>query len=131
MSKRAEADEEVGAIDLTPMLDVVFIMLIFFIVTASFIKEPGVDINRPDATTALAVKTPILVAVTDDNKVWINKSQYDIRQVKPQLQILLAETPKGKLVIQADRDSNIKTMTEVAQAARELGIGEVTVSAAN
>lgn len=131
MGKRTEAEEEVGAIDLTPMLDVVFIMLIFFIVTASFIKEPGVDINRPDATTALAVKTPILVAVTDDNKVWINKSQYDIRQVKPQLQILLAETPKGKLVIQADRDSNIKTMTEVAQAARELGIGEVTVSAAN
>ena len=129
MSRRADPEEEAGAIDLTPMLDVVFIMLIFFIVTASFIKEPGVDIDRPDATTALAVKTPILVAVTDDNKIWINKAEVDIRQVKTQLQILLAETPQGKVVIQADREANIKTLTQVAQAARELGVGEISVSA--
>lgn len=131
MSKRASREDEAGTIDLTPMLDVVFIMLIFFIVTASFIKEPGVDINRPDATTAVKVKTPILVAVTGENKVWINKSEVDIRQVKTQLQVLLAETPKGKVVIQADRKSNIKTLTEVAQMARELGVGEVTVSTEN
>ncbi|MFL0800645.1 MAG: biopolymer transporter ExbD [Agarilytica sp.] len=129
MSKRAESEDDAGAIDLTPMLDVVFIMLIFFIVTASFIKEPGVDIDRPDATTAINVKTPILVAVTGENKVWINKSEIDIRQVKPQLQILLSETPKGKVVIQADKEANIKTLTQVAQAARELGVGEVSVSA--
>lgn len=129
MGKRSEAEEEAGAIDLTPMLDVVFIMLIFFIVTASFIKEPGVDINRPDATTAIGVRTPILVAVTGENKVWINKNEVDIRQVKLQLQVLLAETPKGKVVIQADKEANIKTLTEVAQAARELGIGEISVSA--
>ncbi len=129
MSRRAESEEEAGAIDLTPMLDVVFIMLIFFIVTASFIKEPGVDINRPDGTTALAVKTPILVAITSDNKIWINKEEIDARQVKAQLQILLAETPKGKVVIQADKEANIKTLTEVAQRARELGIGEISVSA--
>ncbi|MFL0803804.1 MAG: biopolymer transporter ExbD [Agarilytica sp.] len=129
MSRRAESEDEAGAIDLTPMLDVVFIMLIFFIVTASFIKEPGVDIDRPDATTAINVKTPILVAVTGENKVWINKSEIDIRQVKPQLQILLSETPKGKVVIQADKEANIKTLTQVAQAARELGVGEVSVSA--
>lgn len=131
MSRRAESEEEAGAIDLTPMLDVVFIMLIFFIVTASFIKEPGVDINRPDGTTALSVKTPILVAVTSDNKIWINKEEIDPRQVKAQLQILLAETPKGKVVIQADKESNIKTLTEVAQRAREIGIGEISVSAKN
>lgn len=131
MSRRAQSEDEAGAIDLTPMLDVVFIMLIFFIVTASFIKEPGVDVNRPDSTTAEAVKTPILVAVTSDNKVWINKSEVDIRQVKPQLQVLLAETPKGKVVIQADRKASIKTLTEVAQAARSLGIGEISVSTDN
>ncbi|MFT5083645.1 MAG: biopolymer transport protein ExbD [Lentisphaeria bacterium] len=128
MSKRAEEDEA-GAIDLTPMLDVVFIMLIFFIVTSSFIKEPGVDINRPDATTAELARTPILVAVTADNKVWINKEEVDIRQVKTQLQVLLSETPKGKVVIQADKESNIKTLTEVAQAAREVGVGEISVAA--
>lgn len=129
MSKRAEPSEDAGAIDLTPMLDVVFIMLIFFIVTASFIKEPGVDINRPDATTAGAVKTPILVAITSDNKIWINKNQFEPRQVKDQLKILFQETPKGKVVIQADKEANIKTVTEVAQAAREIGAGEISISA--
>lgn len=131
MGRRAESEEEVGAIDLTPMLDVVFIMLIFFIVTASFVKEPGVEIDRPDATTALKVKTPILVAVTSENKVFINKSEFDLRQVKVQLKTLLAETPRGKVVIQADREANIKTLTEVAQAAREIGVGEISVSTAN
>lgn len=131
MARRTQSEDEAGAIDLTPMLDVVFIMLIFFIVTASFIKEPGVDIDRPDATTADKVKTPILVAVTDEGKVWINRNEVDIRQVKPQLKVLLAETPKGKVVIQADKEANIKTLTEVAQAARELGIGEISVSTKN
>ncbi len=129
MSKRSEAEDEAGAIDLTPMLDVVFIMLIFFIVTASFIKEPGVDIDRPDATTAIDVKTPILVAITGDNKVWINKSEIDVRQIKTQLQILISETPKGRVVIQADKEASIKTLTEVAQIARELGVGDISVSA--
>lgn len=129
MSKRAESSEDAGTIDLTPMLDVVFIMLIFFIVTASFIKEPGVDINRPDATTAAAVKTPILVAITGDNKIWINKNQFEPRQVKDQLKILFQETPKGKVVIQADKEANIKTVTEVAQAAREIGAREISISA--
>ena len=129
MARKNAQDEEAGAIDLTPMLDVVFIMLIFFIVTASFVKEPGIEVDRPDATTADNVKTPILVAVSSDNKIWINKNEVDQRQVKTQLQLLLAETPKGKVVIQADADSNIKTLTEVAQAAREVGVGEITVSA--
>ncbi len=128
---RKNREEEAGAIDLTPMLDVVFIMLIFFIVTASFIKEPGVEINRPDATTAIGVKTPILVAIDSENKVWVNKNEVDTRQVKTQLLLLLAETPKGKVVIQADKKSNIKTLAEVARVAREVSIGEVTISAEN
>ena len=129
MSRRNADAEDTGTIDLTPMLDVVFIMLIFFIVTASFVKEPGVSVNRPDASTADDVKTPILIAVNDENKIWVNKNEYEVRQVKTQIQLLLAETPKGKVVIQADRKANIKTLTEVAQAAREAGAGEVTVSA--
>ena len=129
--KNANAEEEAGAIDLTPMLDVVFIMLIFFIVTASFVKEPGLEVNRPDATTADKVKTPILVAISSENKVWINKNEVDPRQVKTQLQVLLAETPKGKVVIQADSKSNIKMLTEVSQAARDAGVGEITVATKN
>ncbi|WP_188149537.1 ExbD/TolR family protein [Teredinibacter waterburyi] len=130
MSRKANAEEETGAIDLTPMLDVVFIMLIFFIVTASFIKEPGIQVNRPDATTAALKKNAnILVAVNADNKVWINKNEIDPRQIKNQIQLLLAENPKGAVVIQADNKSNIKTLTEVAQAAREAGVADVSVSA--
>lgn len=132
MSRKKKAEEETGAIDLTPMLDVVFIMLIFFIVTASFIKEPGIQVNRPDATTALMKKNAnILVAITSENEIWINKNEVDPRQVKTQIQLLLAENPKGAVVIQADADSNIKTFTEVAQRAREAGVGDVSISAEN
>jgi len=126
---KAAADEEAGAIDLTPMLDVVFIMLIFFIVTASFIKEPGIEVDRPDATTLGDVKTPILIAISSDDEVWINKVEVDARQVKTQIKALLAETPKGKVVIQADKEASVKTMSEVAQSAREAGVLEITVSA--
>ncbi len=131
MSRKKKA-EETGAIDLTPMLDVVFIMLIFFIVTASFIKEPGIQVNRPDAVTAEFKKNAnILVAINDQNEIWINKNEVDIRQVKTQIQLLLAENPKGAVVIQADSDSNIKTLTDVAQKAREAGVADVSVSAEN
>ncbi|SMF54977.1 outer membrane transport energization protein ExbD (TC 2.C.1.1.1) [Alteromonadaceae bacterium Bs31] len=131
MSRKKKA-EETGAIDLTPMLDVVFIMLIFFIVTASFIKEPGIQVNRPDAVTAIYKKNAnILVAINDQNEIWINKNEVDIRQVKTQIQLLLAENPKGAVVIQADSDSNIKTLTDVAQKAREAGVADVSVSAEN
>lgn len=126
--KVQKADDEAGAIDLTPMLDVVFIMLIFFIVTASFVKEPGVEVNRPDATMSTPVKTPIMVAITGEDKIWINKNEVDSRQVKAQIQVLLSETPKGTIVIQADKEANIKTLTEVAQSAREAGAGRITVS---
>jgi len=126
---KSAADEEAGAIDLTPMLDVVFIMLIFFIVTASFVKEPGVEVDRPDATTVTGVKTPILIAINSDDEVWVNKTEVDTRQVKKQVEALLAETPKGKVVIQADKDASIKTLTEVAQSAREAGVAEITIAA--
>ncbi|WP_045855965.1 ExbD/TolR family protein [Teredinibacter purpureus] len=132
MSRNTKADEETGGIDLTPMLDVVFIMLIFFIVTASFIKEPGIQVNRPDASTANHKKNAnILIAINDENEIWINKNEVDPRQVKTQIQLLLAENPKGAVVIQADSDSNIKTLTEVAQKAREAGVADVSVSAEN
>ncbi|MBU3068945.1 biopolymer transporter ExbD [Aestuariicella sp. G3-2] len=123
------AEEEAQAIDLTPMLDVVFIMLIFFIVTASFIKEAGIEIDRPEATTAMLKKNAnILIAVSSSNEVWIDKSRVDIRSVKGSIERLHAENPKGAVVIQADDDSNIETLTKVAEAAREAGVLDVSVS---
>ena len=130
MSRNSKAEEETGAIDLTPMLDVVFIMLIFFIVTATFIKEPGVEVVRPDAATAdPKPRANILIAVTSNNEIWIDKKEFDPRSVKAQIERMYAENPNSTIVIQADNRANIKTLTEVAQAAREAGVLEVSVSA--
>ena len=130
MGRRTKAaEEDQNAIDLTPMLDVVFIMLIFFIVTASFIKEAGIEIDRPEATTALLNKNAsILIAVSSNNEVWIDKNRVDIRAVKTSIERLYAENPKGAVVIQADDNSNIETLTKVAEAAREVGILDISVS---
>lgn len=118
---RAINAEEENAIDLTPMLDVVFIMLIFFIVTATFIKETGIEVNRPDANTDNQKdNTTILVAINADNSIWIDKRRVDIRSVRANIERLHAETPEGGLVIQADEIASVKTLTEVLDAAREV-----------
>ncbi len=114
------ADDE-SAIDLTPMLDVVFIMLIFFIVTATFIKEAGVDINRPDANTAdQKDDTTVLVAIGADNSIWIDQRRVDIRSVRANIERLHAENPEGGVVIQADELASVKTFVTVLDAAREV-----------
>lgn len=130
MGRRTKAaEEDQNAIDLTPMLDVVFIMLIFFIVTASFIKETGIEIDRPEATTSMLNKdASILIAVSSNNEVWIDKNRIDIRAIKTSIERLYAENPQGAVVIQADDNSNIETLTKVAEAAREVGILDISVS---
>lgn len=119
-SKSASAEDE-SAVDLTPMLDVVFIMLIFFIVTATFIKEAGVEVNRPDANTAdQKDNTTVLVAINADNSIWIDKRRVDIRSVRANIERLHAENPEGGVVIQADELASVKTFTKVLDAAREV-----------
>ena len=130
MASRKKSDgDDAGTIDLTPMLDVVFIMLIFFIVTATFIKEPGVEVERPDANTAEYKNSKILVAVDAENRVWIDKNEVDKGLVADQIELLMADNPNSPLVIQADAKSSIKTLNEVAQAAREAGIADVSIAA--
>ncbi len=128
--KKANPEEEqVGAIDLTPMLDVVFIMLIFFIVTATFIKQAGVEVTRPEATTAAEKpNASILIAITSDDEIWIDKNRVDPRGVKAQIERLLAENPKGTVVIQADEEASVKLLAEVAETARDLQVSNVSVS---
>lgn len=116
----AEAEDE-NAVDLTPMLDVVFIMLIFFIVTATFIKEAGVEVNRPDANTSdQKDNTTVLIAINSDNSIWIDKRRVDIRSVRANIERLHAENPEGGVVIQSDELASVKTFTEVLDAAREV-----------
>ena len=124
----AKQDEEAQAIDLTPMLDVVFIMLIFFIVTATFIKETGKEVTRPEATTADDKKNAtILVAVGADNEIWIDKKKVDPRGVRQVIERMRADNPKGGVSIQADTASRIEFVLEVADAAREAGVTDVSV----
>jgi biopolymer transport protein ExbD len=123
-------DEEEAAIDITPMLDVVFILLIFFIVTATFIKEAGIDVNRPNAATAVKKeKANILIAITAKNEIWIDRRKVDIRSVRPNIERLHAENPKGTVVIQADRESKTDTLIQVMDAAREAGVYDVAIAA--
>lgn len=123
-------DEEEAAIDMTPMLDVVFIMLIFFIVTASFVKEAGIDVNRPDAATAVKKdRANILIAISDKGEIWINKRRIDERAVQANIERLRAENPQGSVVIQADKKATTDVLIKVMDASRSAGLYDVSIAA--
>jgi len=124
------ADEEENEINLTPMLDVVFIMLIFFIVTASFIKEAGLDVNRPDApvTETKPEDANILVAISATDEIWIDRRLIDPRAVRANIERLHAENPKGSVVIQANRKSTNKMLVAVMDAARQAGVYNISIA---
>ena len=114
---------------LTPMLDVVFIMLIFFIVTATFIKQAGIEVLRPDALTAIQKPTvAILVAVGPSGEIWIDKKRVDESALRAHIERLHAENPKGGLVVQADKKSQHEKVLAVLNAARAAGMREVAIS---
>ena len=123
-------DEEEATIDMTPMLDVVFIMLIFFIVTASFVKEAGIDVNRPEAATAVKKdRANILIAISDKGEIWINKRRIDVRAVQANIERLRAENPQGSVVIQADKKATTETLIKVMDASRAAGVYDVSIAA--
>jgi biopolymer transport protein ExbD len=123
-------EDEAEEINMTPMLDVVFIMLILFIVKATFVKESGIDVNRPEAATAVKKeRANILVAISDEGAIWINKRQIDIRAVQANIERLKAENPQGSVVIQADKKSTTDTLIKVMDAARAAGVFDVSIAA--
>ena len=127
--RRARAEDE-SEVNLTPMLDVVFIMLIFFIVTASFVKEAGIDISRPPAATAeRKERGNILVAITDNDQIWIDRRQVDPRALRANIERLHAENPQGSVVILADKDSKNGLLVQVMDAARLAGVKNVSLAA--
>ena len=130
MRRQRRASAEEAEVDLTPMLDVVFIMLIFFIVTASFVKESGIDVNRPDAATAVVKpRGNILVAITPSGQIWIDKRVVDVRSIRANLERLHAENPQGAVVIQADRDSKNGLLVAVMDAAKLAKIENISIAA--
>ena len=125
--------EEENEINLTPMLDVVFIMLIFFIVTASFIKEAGIDINRPDApvTESQPEDANILVVINANNEILIDRRVIDPRAVRANIERLHAENPEGSVVIQANKRSTNKMLVTVMDASRQAGVYSISISDSN
>ena len=128
-SSYVQSDEQ-STIDLTPMLDVVFIMLIFFIVTATFVKEAGIEVTKPEAQTVnLKLNTSILVAIDGANDVWIDQNQVEIRDVRSVIQTLHAENPNGAVVIQVDKESEYDVFRDVMLAIKDANVADVAVSA--
>ena len=124
------AEEEENEINLTPMLDVVFIMLIFFIVTASFIKEAGIDVDRPDAPSADSQDdAAILIAISANDEIWIDRRETEPNAVRGMIERLHAENPKGSIVIQADEESTNEMLVVVMEAAKQAGVTNVAIAA--
>ena len=122
-------EEEENEINLTPMLDVVFIMLIFFIVTATFIKEAGIQVERPDTVTAdTQDDASILVAISANDEIWIDRQQRDPRMIRTIIERMRAENPKGSMVIQADEESTHETLVIVMEAAKGAGVTNVSIA---
>jgi biopolymer transport protein ExbD len=123
-------DSEENEIDLTPMLDVVFIMLIFFIVTASFIKEAGIDVNRPDAPIN---ETPpeeanILIRVDANDDIYIDRRHIDPRAVRANIERLHAENPSSSVVIQPSKKSSNKMLVTIMDASRQAGVYSISIA---
>ena len=132
MRRRNRRKPEEQGLDLTPMMDIVFIMLIFFIVTTSFVKETGVDINRPNAETAERdEKGNILVAITQNNEIWIDKRRIDLKAVRANIERLKIQYPEGSVIIQADKEARSGLLVETMDQIRLAGVQNISIAAKN
>ncbi|EKE82850.1 ExbD/TolR family protein [Idiomarina xiamenensis] len=130
MARNRVRDVEEAAIDMTPMLDIVFIMLIFFIVTTSFVKEAGIQVNKPEANQA--TKEPsanIFIAVRANGEVWMDKRMVDVERVAANIERMLAEQPTDIVVIQADKKAEHGVVVEVMDQVKEAGIDKISIAA--
>jgi len=128
--KRLPKEEEDNELNLTPMLDVVFILLIFFIVTTSFVKETGIDVNRPSATTAeKKSQGNILIAISANGDIWIDNREIDIRAVRANIQVLKASYPQSSVIIQSDQDASTGRLVKVMDQVRLAGVQNISIAA--
>jgi len=127
---RRQHKAEEAQVDLTPMLDIVFIMLIFFIVTSSFVRESGVEVNRPQASNVVSQKEAgIFIAITSANDIYIDKRMVDAERVQATLEHLLLDKPDASLVIQADEHAYNGTVVKVMDAAKGAGVSNIALAA--
>ena len=130
---RLHTREEGGAaaINLTPLIDMVFILLIFFAVNSTFVKFPGVDVEQPVAkSTTVQQASTILIAVTATGEVWVDKKKIDVRRLRGVVEQMLVESPDASVVVLSDEDSRTGVVVEVIDQARLAGAGKVALAAA-
>lgn len=128
--KHSGSGESDLGIDITPMLDIVFIMLIFFIVTTSFVKETGIDVTRPSADTAeRKERGNILIAIRPNGEVWMEKRRVDVNAVRANVERLRAENPESAVVILADEKSETGILVQVMDQVRLAGVDNVSIAA--
>lgn len=128
MGRKVRVEED-ATIDMTPMLDIVFIMLIFFIVTTVFVKEAGVNVDKPNGTLAVTPKNAnIFIAVTEDGKVWMDKRQIDPDRIRANLERLMAEQPSDVIIIQADKNAEHGLVVEVMDQIKLAGIDRISIA---
>jgi len=129
---RRHAHTEEAEINITPMLDIVFIMLIFFIVTTSFTKETGASIVKPVAEQAVALRNgTILIGIRPNDDIWMAKRRIELREVRQMVERAKSENPEGSVVIIADKGAKIGTVTQVMDQVRLAGVEGVSISAEN
>lgn len=127
--KRHSGGDEPAEINMTPMMDIVFIMLIFFIVTTSFVRESGIEVNRPSADTAeLKNRGNIVVAIRANDEIWVDKRPVDVHAVRAHIERLRAEQPEGAVVVTADKDSRTGRLVAVMDQIRAAGVLDAAVA---
>ena len=119
---RTSIPDEDTELNMTPMLDVVFILLIFFIVTSVFVKTPGIEPAQPESSQSADWKPTILVAVNAQNEIWIDKRPYEIGEIRPIIMSIRDESPKAEAIIKADRDAEVGVVMSVQELMQDLGI---------
>jgi biopolymer transport protein ExbD len=129
--KHGEADSEETGIDLAPMLDFVLNLLIFFIITTSFVKEAGVIVTKPEALTAESQESGnILIAIRPNGDIWMDKRQVDLAQVRGEIERLHVERPDDTVVLIADREAQTGVLTKVMDQVKLGGVKDVSIATA-
>jgi biopolymer transport protein ExbD len=129
-ARRHQRPQDEAELDITPMLDIVFIMLIFFIVTTSFVKESGIAINTPQASSATDQENVnIFIGITADGEIWIDQRPVDPRSVRAIVARLHAEKPQGSVIIQSDEASTTRVLVDVMDQVRLAGVDKIAIAA--
>lgn len=128
--RHTEQQNAAANVNLTPLIDMVFILLIFFLVTASFTKEAGIEVDRPTAQTAVRQeKGNLIIGVSETGEIWIEDQQVDLRSIRAHVERLHAQNPEGTVIILADQKASTGATVNVLDQVRLAGVTNVAIAA--